>query len=181
MTVGRDLSALRGIADPADAPDRRVLPPPATAPRSGDAADRTAAPPPSRQRRATRRTPEQRSATIAPAARQKTRTVRISVHVPLACRQWLTDEARTQGRFISDVLLEALDRHVGDSEPPVGRAKRAVVPNGVIHGIVLPTADRSRIDEIVERLGTSRSALITEVLRRAMCSPSASDAGVAPR
>jgi hypothetical protein len=94
-------------------------------------------------------------------------TVRISVNIPLPCRQWLSDQAREQQRFVSEILMEAVDRHGGDASPPSGRAKRVAVPDGTICNIVLPADDRQRLDDLTARKHTTRSALVTEILRRA--------------
>jgi hypothetical protein len=92
--------------------------------------------------------------------------VRISVNIPLPCRQWLSNQARDQQRFVSEILMEALDRYGDDASPPSGRAKRVAVPDGTICNIVLPSADRQRIDDLVAVKNTTRSALVTEVLHR---------------
>jgi hypothetical protein len=93
--------------------------------------------------------------------------VRISVNIPLACRHWLTDQARQQQRFVSEVLMDAIDHHGDDAAPPSGRAKRVAVPDGTVCNIVLPATDRQRIDDLVARKKTTRSALLTEALRLA--------------
>jgi hypothetical protein len=93
--------------------------------------------------------------------------VRISVNIPLTCRQWLSDQARERQRFVSEILMEAVDRHGDDASPPSGRAKRVAVPDGTICNIVLPAADRQRIDDLAARRSTTRSALLTEILRQA--------------
>jgi hypothetical protein len=41
------------------------------------------------------------------------------------------------------------------------------IPDGTIHNIVLPAHDRQRLDDIVARKETTRSALLTDVLDRA--------------
>jgi hypothetical protein len=94
-------------------------------------------------------------------------TVRISVNIPLDCKQWLARQAREQRRFASEIVMDAVDRHGDEASPPSGRAKRVAVPDGTICNIVLPTGDRQRIDELTARKNTTRSALITEVLTRA--------------
>ena len=93
--------------------------------------------------------------------------MRISVNIPLACRQWLSGQARDQQRFVSEILMEAVECHGEDASPPSGRAKRVAVPDGTICNIVLPLEDRQRIDDLVARKSTTRSALVTDVLRRA--------------
>ena len=95
-------------------------------------------------------------------------TVRISVNIPLGCKQWVARQAREQQRFVSEVLIEALDRHGDDASPPSGRVKRVAVPDGTIYNVVLPAHERQRLDDIVARKKTTRSALLTEVLRRAV-------------
>ncbi|MFW6033538.1 MAG: hypothetical protein ACOC9R_00270 [bacterium] len=106
----------------------------------------------------------------APARRHDTpepvhqATVRISVHIPLDCKQWLARQAREQQRFVSEIVMEALDCYGDEASPPSGRAKRVAVPNGTICNIVLPAHDRQHIDDIVARKNTTRSALLTEVL-----------------
>jgi hypothetical protein len=95
-------------------------------------------------------------------------TVRISVHVPLPCRRWLTETARAQGRFVSDVLVDQLERHGANIAVSSTRARRAAVPEGTIHSIVIPTTDRRRLDDLARRLGTTRSALVTEVVHQAI-------------
>jgi hypothetical protein len=49
---------------------------------------------------------------------------------------------------------------------PSGPAKRVAVPDGTICNIVLPVGDRHRVDDLAATKGTSRSALLTEILRR---------------
>lgn len=95
-------------------------------------------------------------------------TVRISVNIPLGCKQWLARQAREQQRFVSEIVMEALDLHGDEASPPSGRAKRVAVPDGTIYNIVLPAHDRRRLDDIVARKKTTRSALLTEILRRAV-------------
>jgi hypothetical protein len=93
--------------------------------------------------------------------------VRISVYIPLACKQWLTSQARAQRRFVSEIVMEALDR-VGEAvSPPSGRAKRVALPDSTICNIVLPLPDRQRLDDIATRKETTRSALLSEVLLQA--------------
>jgi hypothetical protein len=92
--------------------------------------------------------------------------VRISVNIPLDCKQWLARRSREQQRFVSEIVMEALDRHGDEATPPTGRAKRVAVPDGSISNIVLPDVDRQRIDDIVARKTTTRSALLTDVLPR---------------
>jgi len=104
------------------------------------------------------------SSTSVRPAQRKSGTVRISVNIPLACRQWLADQARQQQRFVSEIVMDALARHGDDAQPPAGRAKRRAVPDGAICNIVLPTDDRERIDQAVATKQTTRSALLTEVL-----------------
>ncbi len=95
-------------------------------------------------------------------------TVRISVNIPLGCKQWLARQARKQQRFVSEIVMEALDRHGDEVHPPSGRAKRVAVPDGTIYNVVLPTHDKQRLDEVVARKKTTRSALLSEILRRAV-------------
>ena len=64
--------------------------------------------------------------------------------------------------------MDAVDHHGDDASPPSGRAKRVAVPDGTICNIVLPAEDRERIDDLVARKDTTRSALVTEVLRCAI-------------
>jgi hypothetical protein len=90
--------------------------------------------------------------------------VRISVNIPLTCKQWLANQAREQQRFVSEIVMEALDRFGEEVSPPSGRAKRVAVPDGTICNIVLPHPDRQRLDDIVARKETTRSALLSEVL-----------------
>jgi hypothetical protein len=97
----------------------------------------------------------------------KTATVRISVNIPLGCKQWLARQAREQQRFVSEIVMEAVDRHSDEASPPSGRAKRVAVPDGTICNIVLPVRDRRRLDDIVARKETRRSALLSDVLLRA--------------
>ena len=94
-------------------------------------------------------------------------TVRISVNIPLACKQWLANQAREQQRFVSEIVMEAVDRFADDVSPPSGRAKRVAVPDGAICNIVLPVAERHRLDDLVARKEATRSALLTEVFLRA--------------
>jgi hypothetical protein len=94
-------------------------------------------------------------------------TVRISVNIPLTCKRWLAGRAREQQRFVSDIVMEALDRFGDAVSPPSGRAKRVAVPDGTICNIVLPVADRQQLDDIATKKNTTRSALLTEVLTRA--------------
>jgi hypothetical protein len=90
--------------------------------------------------------------------------VRISVNLPLPCKQWLTSQARKQQRFVSEIVMDALDRFGEDATPPSGRAKRVTVPDGTICSIVLPLPDRQRLDHLAARKESTRSALLTEVL-----------------
>jgi hypothetical protein len=90
--------------------------------------------------------------------------VRISVNIPLDCKQWLARQAREQQRFASEIVMDDVDRHGDEASPPSGRAKRVAIPEDTICNIVLPTEDRQRIDELTARKTTTRSALITEVL-----------------
>jgi hypothetical protein len=41
------------------------------------------------------------------------------------------------------------------------------VPDGTICNIVLPAADRQRVDDLVAVKDTTRAALLTEILRQA--------------
>jgi hypothetical protein len=91
-------------------------------------------------------------------------TVRISVNLPLSCKQWLTSQAREQQRFVSEIVMDALDRFGDEATPPCGRAKRVAVPDGTICNIVLPAQDRQRLDDLAAKKNTTRSALLTEVL-----------------
>jgi hypothetical protein len=94
-------------------------------------------------------------------------TVRISVNIPLDARQWLARQAREQQRFVSEIVMKALDRYGDDADPPSGRARRVTVPDGTICNIVLPRHDRERIDVLAALKNTTRSALVTEILRQA--------------
>lgn len=94
-------------------------------------------------------------------------TVRISVNIPLSCKQWLARQAREQQRFVSEIVMEALDQHGDDASPPSGRAKRVAVPDGTIYSIVLPVDDRQRIDDLAASKRSTRSALLTEIIHRA--------------
>lgn len=181
MTTSRDLTGLTGGG--AAPPDRTVgAPPPRRrSPRPGKSSgEPVVARPPleaadsgvdeARRRRPRtappRRKASSRSDTAAPVVKPAS-TVRISVNIPLACRQWLSDQAREQQRFVSEILMEAVARHGEKASPPSGRAKRVAVPDGTICNIVLPFEDRKRIDDLVAQKNTTRSALVTEVLRRA--------------
>jgi len=106
----------------------------------------------------------ERAEASPPAARRKAGTVRISVNIPLACRQWLAAQAGQQQRFVSEIVMDALDRHGDDAHPPTGRTKRRAVPDGTICNIVLPAEDRARIDQAVAAKQTTRSALLSDVL-----------------
>jgi hypothetical protein len=64
--------------------------------------------------------------------------------------------------------MDALDRYGDEASPPSGRAKRAAVPDGTIYNVVLPAQDRQRLDEVVATKKTTRSALLTEILRQAV-------------
>jgi hypothetical protein len=85
----------------------------------------------------------------------------------LSSKRWLASESREQQRFVSEIVMEALERHGEDVSPPSGRAKRVAVPDGTICNIVLPAQDRRRLDDIAAEKETTRSALLTEVLTRA--------------
>jgi hypothetical protein len=176
MTAGRNLTGLvrPERASPPDrtvtaAPPRRravergTAPVPTVVPQAEDRSDRPVRP--------TRRQRRQPTVTESVTARRgddakprEQTTVRISVNIPLACKQWLASKAREEQRFVSEVLMEALEHHGGDVSPPSGRARRVAVPDGTIYNIVLPTRDRQRLDDIVARNQTTRSALVTEVL-----------------
>jgi hypothetical protein len=43
-----------------------------------------------------------------------------------------------------------------------------VWPDGTIYNVVLPTHDKQRLDDVVARKKTTRSALLSEILRRAV-------------
>jgi hypothetical protein len=107
-------------------------------------------------------------------------TVRISVNIPLTCRHWLADQARVQQRFVSEIVMEAVDRFGEEASPPSGRSKRVAVPDGTICNIVLPRPDRQSIDDVVARKETTRSALLTDVLTLAANSMRAATAPLRP-
>jgi hypothetical protein len=94
-------------------------------------------------------------------------TVRISVNIPLASKRWLASQARAQQRFVSEIVMEALDGYGEEASPPSGCAKRVAVPDGTICNIVLPVEARQQFDDVVARKNTTRSALLTEVLSQA--------------
>jgi hypothetical protein len=179
MSTSRDLTGLTG-AGPVP-PDRTVgAPPPRRrSPRpgksSGEPRDATSPVGPAVSQAEEPRQPHprttpphrqasSRSGPAVPAVKPPS-TVRISVNIPLDCRQWLSKQAQDQQRFVSEILMEAVDRYGEDVSPPSGRAKRVAVPNGTICNIVLPADDRQRIDDLVAQKGSTRSALVTEVLR----------------
>jgi len=175
MSGTRDLTGLVGPGG-SRPPERTVAAPPPRPRPSPDPAPstRVAAPADDSGKRANRR--QRRKPVESPSADARgeidprparPRTVRISVNIPLACRHWLADQARQQQRFVSEIVMEALDHYGADACPPAGRAKRVSVPDGTICNIVLPPQDRQRIDEVVARMGTTRSALLTDVLSRA--------------
>jgi hypothetical protein len=85
----------------------------------------------------------------------------------MASKQWLASQARAQQRFVSEIVMEALDRYGEEASPPSGRAKRVAVPDGTICNIVLPVEARQQLDDVVARKNTTRSALLTEVLGQA--------------
>jgi hypothetical protein len=93
--------------------------------------------------------------------------VRISVNIPMEARLWVSREARERQRFVSEIVMDALERYGATAAPPSGRAKRVSVPDGTICNIVLPAHDRQRIDDLVARKTCTRSALLTEILCRA--------------
>lgn len=177
MSSRRDLTGLvaQGEAQP---PERTVTSPPPRRPTGQDepVASLERSPEPGARKRPSRTTghghepPAEKARRPGrvepspPAAQRKPETVRISVNIPLACRQWLADQASRQQRFVSEVVMDALDRHGDDAHPPAGRAKRRAVPDGTICNIVLPSQDRQRIDEAVAAKQTTRSALLTEIL-----------------
>lgn len=179
MTAARDLTGLVGPGQGA-VPERTVTAPP---PRRRSAGLDTPAPDPTTpgpttraepRPRATRKQGRQPGSEVTGTTRRnetsnlhRPTTERISVNVPLACKQWLTRQARDQQRFVSDVLMEALDRHGEEASPLRGRAKRVAVPDGSICSIVLPAQDKRRLDDAVARKGTTRSSLVSEVLHRA--------------
>jgi hypothetical protein len=181
MSTSRDLTGLTGAG--AAPPDRRVgAPPPRrrSPHREKTSGEPTVALPPvdpaasgveEPRRRRSRTSPPRREAArhsaVAAQATKPAGTVRISVNIPLACRQWLSDQARERQRFVSEILMEAVDCHGENASPSSGRAKRAAVPDGTICNIVLLAEDRRRIDDLVALKGTTRSALVTEILRRA--------------
>lgn len=177
MSSRRDLTGLvsQGQAPP---PERTVASPP---PRRGTGQDERAgaserSPEPTASRRPSNTTGHGheppagkarrsgRTDPSPPTAQRKSGTVRISVNIPLSCRQWLADQASRQQRFVSEVVMDAVDRHGDAAHPPAGRAKRRAVPDGTICNIVLPAKDRQRIDEAVAAKQTTRSALLTEIL-----------------
>jgi hypothetical protein len=178
MTAARDLAGL--VASGRDArPERTVAGPPprrraavrdtspadAKEPEAGF--DMGVAPPTKRRAQRSRRTNPERVPDAGTRTSAPSNTVRISVNIPVACKHWLAQEAREQRRFVSELVMEALDRHGDEVSPPSGRAKRAAVPDGTIYNIVLPLGDRDRLDDLVAGKNTTRSALVTEVLIRA--------------
>jgi hypothetical protein len=179
MSAARDLTGLVGPGE-SRPPERTVTTPPPRRRSSPDTppdsatSKRSAAPVDDPEKRSTRRqrrkpfeNPSVDARGDAGSRPERPRTVRISVNIPLACRRWLAGQARDQQRFVSEIVMEALDRYGADACPPAGRAKRAAVPDGTICNIVLPAQDRQRIDEVVARKNTTRSALLTDVLSRA--------------
>ena len=94
-------------------------------------------------------------------------TVRISVNIPMDARLWLSREARDRRRFVSEIVMDALERYGDNAAPPSSRARRVSVPDGTVCNIVLPARDRQRIDDLVTRKNTTRSALLTEILFQA--------------
>ncbi len=177
MSARRDLTGLVAQAQ-APPPERTVASPPPrrradpAGPATGADGSRATTdhngPAGTPGRRRTQPAPEQHAAGRATTGRgpahRKSGTVRISVNIPLACRQWLADQARQQQRFVSEIVMDALDHHGDVARPPAGRAKRRAVPEGTICNIVLPAGDRERIDQAVIAKQTTRSALLTEVL-----------------
>jgi hypothetical protein len=187
MTGTRNLAGLVGTGATAP-PDRTVTAPPPGARRVGNRRRSERRDPPTRRRpsRVPPPVPSGRSSApggLASARRRASRvssrpdgigaeerptTVRISVNIPLDAKRWLSAQAREQQRFVSEILMDVVDRHADDVNPSSGRAKRVAVPDGTICSIVLPTEDRARIDEMVARQNTTRSALLTEILRQAV-------------
>ena len=179
MTTARNLTGLVG-ARRDDVPERTVTPPPSrrrsperdpvvpNVPLEPQAADHGGDQ--AIQIRRPRRQPAgKKRASDEQAELQTTRptTVRVSVNIPLACKQWLAIQAREQKRFVSEIVMQAVDCYGEGASPPADRAKRVVVPDGTICNIVLPIDDRQRVDDIVARKNTTRSALLTEVLAAA--------------
>lgn len=161
----RNLSALR------QPPDRAVsvAPPPAPPP--------TPAAPTKPSRRAADAPPKQRPKPAAPASRptqakqkpeqmaaDEASTERVSVYIPLPCKQWLVDRARAQQRYVSELVMEALEKHGPDVPTATGRRRRVAVPDGTTHTIVLPASDLKRFDDFVKEKNSTRSALLTAVL-----------------
>ena len=182
MSGARDLAGL--VAPGRATPPRRTVAAPPPRRRSGEQEKSTSdsvAEPPARSRQATapatqppvppsRSDPESDKQPGGPqrvADTMASTTVRISVNIPLGCKQWVARQAHEQQRFVSEIVMEALDRHGDDASPPSGRVKRVAVPDGTIYNIVLPADDRRRIDAIAARKMTTRSALLSEVLLRA--------------
>lgn len=186
MTAARNLAGLVGQG--AAPPDRTVTSPPprrstgrkstpgrASRPDDPPEAQPRADAQPGGQKQRRRRSRQNERTTDEPAyprpddtgVRARPATVRISVNIPLDAKRWLSAQAREQQRFISEVLMDAVDRHADDVNPPSGRAKRVAVPDGTICSIVLRAEDRARIDDLVARRCTTRSALLTEILRHA--------------
>jgi hypothetical protein len=107
-------------------------------------------------------------------AGQPVQGISVAVEPTTARRQ---ERARAQGwwtltwhlaeRNVTEIVMEAVDHYGADACPPAGRAKRVSVPDGTICNIVLPAQDRQRIDEVVAHKGTTRSALLTDVLNHA--------------
>lgn len=176
MSTSRDLTGLVGPQSTRPPARTVTAPPPRRRPPQPDTpgADPQAEPSASGRRdepdpvRPLRRQPARKDS-AASTRRDDAKTawpsiVRISVNLPLPCKQWLTSQARKQQRFVSEIVMDALDRFGEDATPPSGRAKRVAVPDGTICNIVLPLPDRQRLDHLAARKESTRSALLTEVL-----------------
>jgi hypothetical protein len=180
MTAARDLTGLIG-PERTTPPPRTVTATPPRRPGQRDTplAETTPVPPPAPTVPGTDARPARRRhhqpVGDAPASRRRhdtskpgrPTTVRISVNIPFGCKQWLARQAREQQRFVSEIVMEALDRYGDEATPSTGRAKRVAVPDGTICNIVLPADDKQRIDDIVAGKSTTRSALLSDVLNRA--------------
>jgi hypothetical protein len=92
--------------------------------------------------------------------------------VPAQLHRRLREAADGEGRFKGDVVVEALRTHGSTLTRPHVRPsrRRARVEDATQCQLYLTDAERQEIDELAQRLGLSRSGLVTLLLERALTS-----------
>jgi len=112
VASGRDTTPERTVAGPP--PRRRAAArdsSPADAKEPDAGFDMGVAPATKRRAQRSQRTNPGRAPDVGTRTSAPSNTIRISVNIPVACKHWLAQEAREQQRFVSELLMDALDRH----------------------------------------------------------------------